>query len=126
MSGNIYKYSLIALGSIILFFASAIISYQITLKSEMVTLPDLTGLTVEEAEAALQKKKLLLIKSGMALHERIEKEKIISQDPLPGSRIAINETVRVALSAGKEKIVVPDFIGRSLQSVSQQLIMIDL
>ncbi|MBN1222122.1 MAG: PASTA domain-containing protein [Candidatus Aminicenantes bacterium] len=87
----------------------------------MVSLPDLTGKTTEEAESILLKKKLLLINSGMELHENMEKGKIISQDPLPGSRIKINKVVKVMLSAGKEKIVVPDFIGRSLQSVSQQL-----
>ena len=126
VSDRIYKYSVILLGMFILFFSSAIVSYQITLKGEMVTLPDLTGKTVEEAENVLIKNKLSLINSGTKLHASIEKDKIISQDPLPGSRIKINKAVKIVLSAGQEKIVMPDFLGRSLPSTSQQLIDIDL
>jgi serine/threonine-protein kinase len=87
----------------------------------MVSIPDLTGKTTEEAREMLLTKKLSLVKSGMQLHERIDKGRIISQDPLPGSRIKINKIVKVVLSAGREIVVMPRFIGRSLQAVSQQL-----
>jgi len=126
INDRIYKYSVILLGILVLFFSSAIVSYQITLKGEMVTLPDLTGKTVEEAKNVLIKNKLSLINSGTELHASLEKDKIISQDPLPGSRIKINKVVKIVLSAGQEKIVIPDFLGRSLPSVSQQFIDIDL
>jgi beta-lactam-binding protein with PASTA domain len=121
VSQKIYKYLIYSILALICLFLSAIISYQITLKGEMVSIPDLSGKTVEDAREILSIKKLALITSGMELHERIEKGRIIHQDPLPGSRIKINKKVKVILSAGREIVVMPRFIGRSLQAVSQQL-----
>lgn len=118
---KIYKYIVYSLSALILLLLSAIISYQVTLKGEMVSIPDLTGKTIEEAREILSMKKLALINSGMELHERIEKGRIINQDPLPGSRIKVNKMVKIVLSAGREIVVMPRFIGRSLQAVSQQL-----
>jgi len=118
---KIYKYIVYSLSALILLLLSAIISYQVTLKGEMVSIPDLTGKTTEEAREILLIKKLSLINSGMELHERIEKGRIINQDPLPGSRIKANKKVKIVLSAGREIVVMPRFIGRSLQAVSQQL-----
>jgi len=71
-------------------------------------------------------KKLSLVNSGMELHERMEKGRVINQDPLPGSRVKINKVVKVVLSAGREIVVIPRFIGRSLQAVSQQLLEMGL
>ncbi|MFC2163867.1 PASTA domain-containing protein [Acidobacteriota bacterium] len=118
---KIYKYIVFSISALILFLLSAILSYQVTLKGEMVSVPDLTGKTTEEAREILSMKKLALINSGMELHERIDKGLIINQDPLSGSRIKINKMVKVVLSAGREIVVMPRFIGRSLQAVSQQI-----
>ncbi len=118
---NIFKFSVIALSALILFFLSALTAYQVTLKGEMVTIPELTDMTLNEAREILMDKKLFIIKSGIELHERIEKDKIIQQDPLAGSKVKINTVVKVILSAGKEKVVVPRFIGRSLQAIGPEL-----
>lgn len=118
---KIFKFSVITLSALILFFVSALIAYRITLKGEMVTIPDLTDKSLEEAREILLEKKLFVIKSGIELHERIDKDKIILQDPLAGSKIKINNVVKVILSAGKEKVIVPRFIGRSLQAIGPEL-----
>ncbi len=117
-----FKYSVFALSALILFFLSALVSYQTTLKGEMVTIPDLTDRTLDEAREILANKKLSVIKSGIALHESIEKDRIIQQDPLSGSKIKINNVVKVVLSAGKEKVIVPRFVGRTLQSINPSLL----
>jgi serine/threonine-protein kinase len=119
---TIFKYSVFTLSALILFFLSALIAYQVTLKGEMVTIPDLTNMSMEEAREILLDKKLFVIKSGIELHERIEKDKIIEQDPLAGSKVKINNVVKVVLSAGKEKVIVPRLIGRSLQAIGPEII----
>lgn len=119
---NFFKFSVIALSALILFFLSALIAYQVTLNGEMVTIPDLTNLTLDEARELLLDKKLFVIKSGIELHETIEKDRIIQQDPLSGSKVKINNIVKVVLSAGKEKVIVPRYIGRSLQAIGPELI----
>ena len=119
---KIFKYSVFTLSGLILFFLSALVSYQVTLKGEMVTIPDLTDTSMEEAREILMDKKLFVIKSGIELDERIEKDKIIAQEPLAGSKVKINTVVKVVLSAGKEKVIVPRFIGRSLQAIGPEII----
>jgi len=119
---KLFKYSVIALSALILFFLSALIAYQVTLRGEMVTIPDLTDHSIDEAREILMDKKLFVIKSGIELHEKIDKDKIISQDPLSGSKVKINSVVKVVLSAGKEKVIVPRFIGRSLQAIGPEII----
>jgi len=100
---------------------SAIISYQTTIRGETVTVPDLFGKTLEEAKQELAKEKLFILQSGVQLHEYLEEGKIISQTPAPDSKVKINKRVKVVLSSGKEKIVIPQFLGRSLQAVSNEL-----
>lgn len=100
-----------------LFFISAILSFEITLKGEMVTLPNLIGNTLEEARIQLEKKKIVLFQSGVRLDQRYERGIIIFQDPPEDTKVKINSEVRVVLSAGKEKVVVPDFLGKNLQTI---------
>jgi serine/threonine-protein kinase len=119
---KLFRYSVIALSALSLFFLSALIAYQVTLRGEMVTIPDLTNHSIDEAREILMKKKLFITKSGIELHEKIEKDKIIAQDPLAGSKVKINMAVKVVLSAGKEKVIVPPFIGRSLQAIGPEII----
>jgi len=104
-----------------LLFLSAFASYRITLKGEMVTLPDLHGMSVEEAKKELTEKKLSLVQSGFQLHDRLDMGRVISQDPAADSRIKLNKVVKVIVSSGKEKTIVPLVVGRSLQAVSQEL-----
>jgi len=118
MSANkIVNYVLFVLFFLNLFFISAILSFQITFKGEMVTLPNLIGKTLEEAKIELEKKKIHLVQSGVRLHQRYERGKIIFQDPPADSKVKINTEERVVLSAGKEKVIVPELLGKNLQTI---------
>ncbi len=111
------NYLLFTLLFLDLFFISSILSFQVTLQGEMVTLPNLIGKTVDEARIELQNNKIHLVQSGVRLHERFERGKIIVQDPPADSKVKINTEVRVLLSAGKEKVKVPELLGKNLQSI---------
>lgn len=102
-------------------FLSSILSYQVTLKGEMVKLPDLAGKSLDEAKNELAKKKLSVAQKEVQFSSRWEKGKIIYQDPSPGSRIKINKVVKVIVSAGSEKVIVPQLIGKNLQSIGEVL-----
>ncbi len=114
---KILNFALLLLIFLNLFFISAILSFQITFKGEMVTLPSLIGKTIEEAKTDLEKKKIHLVQSGVQLHERYERGKIIFQDPPAETKVKINTEARVVLSAGKEKVIVPDLLGKNLQTI---------
>jgi len=104
-----------------LFFLSAILSYQFTMKGEMTTVPDLEGKTFDQAKEELFQKKLSIVQSGLQVHEKWERGKIIFQDPQAGSKIKLNKVVKVILSTGKEKVLVPKLIGKSFQTINQAL-----
>lgn len=114
---KVLNYAVLLLLFLNLFFISAILSFQITLSGEMVSLPDLTGKTLEEARDVLETKKIQLVQSGVRLHQFYERGKIIFQDPPANSKVKINTETRVVLSAGKEKVIVPDLFGKNLQEI---------
>jgi len=116
-------YSLLFLN---LFFLTAIISYQITLHGELVPVPDLSGRSLEEARFLLSDKKLTVIQSGLRLHDRYDAGMIIFQEPEADVRVKLYEEIRVIISAGKEKVVVPDLRNRMFQAVGPELQVIGL
>ncbi len=99
------------------FFLSAVIAFQITKKGEMITVPNLYGMSFPEARKELSKLRVSVIQVGIKLHDDLEQGLIISQEPANGSKIKLNQVVRVVVSAGKKKIIVPDLTGRTLESI---------
>jgi serine/threonine-protein kinase len=110
----LYNLAFSSLLFLILFFLSAVIFSQVLLKSEAVTVPDLTGKTVGQARTELVKKDLSVAQSGTELSDRWERGLIIRQEPAAGSRIRVTKVVRVVTSSGSEKVTVPDLSGKSL------------
>lgn len=98
----------------ILFFLSAIIFSQVLLRSEVVSVPDLTGKPVAQARSELQKKDLTLAQKGAESNDRIEKGLIVRQDPAPGSRIRTTRVVQVFTSSGSGTVTVPDLAEKPL------------
>jgi len=101
----------------IILFSSAILSYRLVLKGEMVTLPNLIGKNFEEATVELNKKKLSIDKKSEQFNSKWERGKIIFQDPSAGSKLKINKAVKVILSAGSERVIVPPLIGKNFQAL---------
>lgn len=83
----------------------------------MATVPDLTGETMENARSELDDNKLLLVQTGIELHAQYEKGEIIAQIPPAESKVHLYTQVKVVVSAGKEKVTVSSFKGRSLQAI---------
>jgi eukaryotic-like serine/threonine-protein kinase len=108
----------VAIGTLlflILFFLSAIIFSQVLLKSEVVTVPDLTGKAVAQARADLQKKDLSLAQKGTEANDRIEKGLIVRQDPAPGSRVRTARVIQVFTSSGSGTVTVPELAEKPLE-----------
>jgi len=113
----LYRVSLYGLIFLIVFFLAAVVLARFILRSETVSVPDLTGKTVAEAQSELVKKDLSLSASGSEFNDDWEKGKIIRQDPAPGSRIKVTKQVHVILSAGSERAEVPALEGKMLEAV---------
>jgi serine/threonine-protein kinase len=108
---NAALYSLLFL---ILFFLSAVIFSQVLLKSEVVTVPDVTGKPVAQARSELQKKDLTLAQRGTEPSDRVDKGLIVRQDPAAGSKIRVTRVVQVFTSSGSGTVSVPDLSSKTL------------
>jgi serine/threonine-protein kinase len=117
MPKKLYRLLLLSLLLLNVFFGAAVVSFRVTKSGEVASVPDLSGKTMESARAELQDQKLILVQSGVELHTRYEKGQVIAQTPPPETKLPLYSEVKVIVSAGKEKVTVPDFMGRSQQAI---------
>ncbi len=118
----LYNLALSSLLFLILFFLSAVIFSQVLLKSETVTVPDLTGQTIGQARTVLAKKDLSVAQNKETeSSDRWEKGLIVRQEPAAGSRIRVTKVVQVTMSSGSENVTVPDLVGKSLEEALTML-----
>lgn len=73
--------------------------------------PELIGLTISEAQRELVAARLGDIETTELPHPDIEAGRIIAQSPLPGQQLPEGADVRVGLSTGRARVVVPDVLG---------------
>ena len=86
-----------------------------------ITVPDVTGLTIEEAEAKLKELKITYEISDEKYSSSVEAGKIISQEPPKGYRILENKPVKIVVSKGVETTVVPKVAGKKLAEAKEDL-----
>lgn len=118
---SLINISIYALAFANLFFLSAVVFSQIILKGETVSVPDLSGKTLPEAKALLEKKDIGLARLGTESNDGWETGRIVRQDPAPGSRIRVTKVVGVVTSSGSRKVAVPALEGRSLEAAMSLL-----
>lgn len=88
-----------------------------------VEVPDLSGMTVEEAQAELTKVKLALNPVTLEVaDEKVEKGLVVKTDPKAGSKVKKNRDVQLFISTGSEKITLEDFTGESMTDARRKLI----
>ncbi len=75
---------------------------------QQVVVPDLTGKTQAEANAALVAKKLVLGSVVPRPSDTVPKGQVISQSPSPGVQVYLHTPVDIIVSSGPQLITVPD------------------
>lgn len=107
------RFALLALVLVIVAMVSALTAMRFAIHGQEVAVPPLVGLTPAEAERAT---------AGLGLQVSIEREyyspqipegRIMSQLPLPGTKVRRGWQVRVAQSLGPTRVVIPDVTGQS-------------
>ncbi len=84
--------------------------------------PDLAGLTVEEATAKLTELGLVtVVEPEKKPHPEIAADKISVQLPAKGEKIARGETVTLTVSAGQQSTLIPDIYGKTFAVVKERL-----
>lgn len=84
-------------------------------------MPDISGMSYEDAEAALKEKNVHVVINGMNYSESIEKNRILSQEPGNGEKIRQEDTVYVIMSGGNQEVMMPDLSGMEYEEAARLL-----
>lgn len=127
---KIIKVALIALVFLIIFVATIAVTL-LTLNSKSVkdvVMPDLSGLTLEEAETKAKESKLSVELLEEKFDENIPVGKIISQEPTYQENYTLKEgsTIGVKISKGQKKVIVTKLVGKTKDEVYKELKSLDL
>lgn len=88
--------------------------------------PDVTGLTVSDAQAALTASGYSLVEGSQEFSETVPAGVIIATDPAPGDGIREAGTIAAVVSQGPERYPVPDLAGLTPEAAADQLLAIPL
>ena len=95
----------------------------ISMGSEMVAVRDITGMRVLQARRILRKAGLEVGWEATVHHQRASKNNVIAQGIEPGQEAKRNTRISLLISRGpvKSALVMPDFIGRNLETVQKKI-----
>jgi len=87
----------------------------VTVRGHEVVVPDLSGMTPEEAEHEARRHELRIEVAGSRVEPRVAEGRIFEQQPRAGARTRPGRSVNVMLSLGHAALTVPDFSGGSIR-----------
>lgn len=100
---------------------SAALTLRIVRNSQTIQTPNLTGRTLAAATNDAAQRRLRVKVTGRKNDPKIGTGRVIEQDPLPGTLIKENRTLRVVVSLGPRRTTVPDVEGQALRSARLRL-----
>jgi serine/threonine-protein kinase len=109
------------LGTGALFVAVFTFSFYLAMKMEMrstqAVVPDVTGMTREEAEQATAPQGLVVEVADQRHDPAVPSGRVIAQHPLAGFEVRRGRRLKVVLSLGGKVLEVPDLVGQSSRTV---------
>jgi beta-lactam-binding protein with PASTA domain len=117
----VFRFALLALVLVVVALGSALTAMRFAIHGQEVQVPALVGLTPQEAERAV---------SGLGLQIEVERQyyspqiaegRIMSQLPLPGTKVRRGWQLRVAQSMGPQRVSIPDVTKESERAAELNL-----
>jgi eukaryotic-like serine/threonine-protein kinase len=107
------RFAMLALVLVIVAMVSALTAMRFAIHGQEVAVPPLVGLTPAEAEREVAGLGLQLSIERQYYSPQIPEGRIMSQLPLPETKVRRGWQVRVAQSLGKTRVTIPDVTGQS-------------
>lgn len=87
----------------------------LSLGKERYPVPDLAGLSLDDAQAMLSDRHLSFGRAIERFHDSVPAGEVLSSDPGKGERLRVNTAVDLVVSAGPRPVRLRDFTGRPLE-----------
>jgi beta-lactam-binding protein with PASTA domain len=110
---SFFRFAMLALVLVTVALVSALTAMRFAIHGQEVVVPTLLGLSPAEAERAVSGPGLLVEIERQYYSPQIPEGRIMSQLPLPGTKVRRGWQVRVAQSLGPLRVVIPDVTGQS-------------
>jgi len=107
------RFAMLALVLMIVAMVSALTAMRFAIHGQEVAVPPVMGLTPAEAARAVAVLGLQISIERQYYSPQIPEGRIMSQLPLPGTKVRHGWQVRVAQSLGKTRVTIPDVTGQS-------------
>ena len=92
---------------------------------EITEVPDLTGMSLDEATQALEEAHLELNTDVEQVHNEAPAGQIVSQNPAGGAQLSKGSKVRITVSKGQREVSVPDVAGMDRDRAVEMLSSMD-
>ncbi len=110
---SILRFSLLALVLVVVAMLSGLTAMRFAIHGQEVAVPALVGMTPSEAERAISAVGLQMSIERQYYSPQVPEGRIMSQLPLPGTKVRRGWQLRVAQSLGPTRVAVPDVTGQS-------------
>jgi eukaryotic-like serine/threonine-protein kinase len=111
---RLLRFSLLAFVLAAAAFLSAITTIRVAIRGRVVTMPNVVGKPLAEAQQIVQAGGLQ-IRVADRMYNPLPLNAVVRQSPAPGDQVKLSQTAQVVLSLGPQAIAVPAIEGRSLR-----------
>jgi beta-lactam-binding protein with PASTA domain len=108
-----FRFAILALVLVVVAMVSGLTAMRFAIHGQEVAVPSLVGLTPSEAERSASALGLLMSIERQYYSPQVPEGRIMSQLPLPGTKVRRGWQVRVAQSLGPIRVAIPDVTGQS-------------
>lgn len=108
-----FRFAVLALILVVVAMVSALTAMRLAIHGQEVAVPALVGLTPSEAERTVSNLGLQMSIERQYYSPQIPEGRIMSQLPLPGTKVRRGWQLRVAQSLGPTRVAIPDVTGES-------------
>ena len=116
-----FKFAMLALVLVVVALVSALTAMRFAIHGQVVEVPVVVGLTPVEAERAVAGLGLQIEVERQYYSPQIPEGRIMTQLPLPGSKVRRGWQVRVAQSMGPQRVAIPDVTKQSERAAEWNL-----
>jgi eukaryotic-like serine/threonine-protein kinase len=110
---SFFRFAMLALVLVIVAMVSGLTAMRLAIHGQEVTVPAIIGLAPADAERAVAPLGLQMTIERQYYSPQIPEGRIMSQLPLPGTKVRRGWQVRVAQSLGRTRVSIPDVTGQS-------------